>query len=204
MHRLSEAVDNASTELAIVMDPIEKNISDVFAAFRREDDPDLLYVALNEVEDVQRYAKPEDRNACRRGISLLLIFMAALDQHIDPKWNPKNVPLTRVPPPEPYISTTLDGEIDPAEITDPGLRARYEQQLRTNREEVKRYRIQSQLRSLEERAIDDLKLFAERCFTGSSADRRDFQALLDTASLSDARKRSVRKAVRLRLWPFGN
>ena len=186
------------------MDPIEKNISDLFAAFASEENPDLLQVALNEVENVQRYARAEDRDACRRGLSLLLTFVAGLDQHIDPAWDPKKVPLTRVPPPEPYIPTTANGEIDPAEITDPELRARYEQQLRENRDEVKRYHVQHQLRRLAERASDDFKLFGERCFNGSSAEWREFQAFIDSASLTDARRRSIRKAVRWRLWPFGN
>ena len=49
--------DNARVGLAIVMDPIEKKITDLFSAFEKDPDVDVLYAALNEVEDVQRNAR---------------------------------------------------------------------------------------------------------------------------------------------------
>lgn len=184
------------------MGPINKKIDDVFAAFERERDPELLYSALHEVEDVHRETEPEDRDACKRGLSLLLNFLAALDQEIDPKWNPKEKLVRRVPPPVPDAPDSVNSHVDPATITDPAIRARYERDLKTIREKLQRYNVQFELRGIEERTVDDLKLFAEACFTGSSADRREFEELLDTSSLSDVRRKKFRKLVRPGLWPF--
>ena len=187
------------------MDARENRIADLFAGFEREQDTDLLYTALNEVEDVHRDAPAEDREACKHGLWLLLNFMTALDKHIDPKWDPKKVPPRRASPPAGVdLPDTVNSQVDPASISDPVIRAQYEQDLQTTRENRQRYNVQFELRGIEERAIDDLKLFAEACFTGSSAERREFQALVDASSLTDARKKSVRKAARGRLWPFGN
>jgi hypothetical protein len=192
-----------SRELAIVMDPIDKKIADVFAAFEREQDPELVYGALNEVEDVHRQTQAEDRDACKRGLSLLLNFLTALDKHIDPKWNPKQKPVLPALPPIPDAPDLVNAQVDLDAIKDPDLRARYEQAIKTHREKRQRYRVQLELRYIEERAIDDLKLFAERCFTSSSAERREFEELLQKSSLSEARKKKFRKLVRPRPWPFG-
>jgi len=198
-----QPLDNGFRTLGVVMYPIEKKIADGFAAFETEQDPQLLYVALNEIEDVQRYAVPEHRDACRRGLSLLLSFMAELEPHIDAKWERKKVPPLGVPLPVPDLPVYGTGEVDPAAIADPAIRARYEQELKTNRENWVRYNVQFQLRGVEERAVDDLKLFAERCFAGSSANRQEYEQLLNTSSLSDRLKKKFRKLGRPRLWRFG-
>jgi hypothetical protein len=182
------------------MDSIEKRIAEVFAAFETERNPELLYLALHEVEVVQRNAEPENRDACKRVLSLLLTFLAALDQHIDPRWDPQRQPAAGVPPPVPDLPVKVDGELDPAAIADPVIRARYEQELRTNAEDWARYKVQFQLRRVEERAVDDLELLAENCFMGSSADRQEFAELTNASSLGKGRSKKLRKLLRPRRW----
>lgn len=183
----------------MVMDPVEEKIDEAFAAFEREQDAQLLYVGLNEVEEVQRPALPEDRDTCKRGLSLLLTFMAKLEPLIDPNWDRNKVPPFGVPVPIPDVPVYGTGEIDPELIADPEMRARYVQDIKTNHENRIRYNIQFFLRGVEERAVDDFKGFAERCFTGSANNRRELDELLDSATVSDRLKRTLRKAVR---WSF--
>lgn len=177
------------------MHPIEKKIAGHLATFAKEQDPQRLYDALNDIEDIQRHAVAEDRGACRRGLALLLSFMAELERHIDVKWDRNKTPPMGVPPPALDLPVYATGEVDPAAIADPAIRARYEQDLKTNRENRTHYDLQFHLRGVEERTVDDLEQFAERCFAGSSANRQEFDELVDAAALSEGRKKQLRRLV---------
>ena len=140
--------------------------------------------------------------ARKRTLSLTLDFLATLDEQIDPTWDPKDAPVRRAPPPIPGLVVKPNGEVDPADISDPETRARYEQELRAIRDSLKHRSAQVELRRLVEHATDHLKLFVERCYSGTAADRREFEESLEASSLSDARKKSLQKIVKPRRWPF--
>jgi hypothetical protein len=167
-----------------------------------ENDPSHIHRALEEVKAAQRHTAAGDTVARQRTLSLTLELLASLDQQIDPKWDPKDAPVRRAPPRVPGLSVKPNGEVDPAEISDPETRARYEQELRAIKESSKHRSAQLELRRLDEHTTDHLKLFVERCYTGSDADRQEFEESVEASSLSDARKNSLRKLVKPRLWPF--
>jgi hypothetical protein len=167
-----------------------------------ENDPSHIHRALEEVKTAQRHTAAEDTAARKRTLSLTLDFLATLDEQIDPKWDPTDAPVRRAPPRVPGTVVKPDGEIDPAEISDPETRARYEQELKAINDRSRHRSAQLELRRLDEHATDRLKLFVERCYTGSAADRREFEESLKASSLSDARKKSLQKLVKPRLWPF--
>jgi hypothetical protein len=167
-----------------------------------ENDPSHIFRALEEVRSAQRHTATGDTVARKRTLALTLDFLATLDQQIDPKWDPKDAPVRRAPPPVSGLPVSPSGEVDPAQISDPETRARYEQELKTIKDNFKHYSAQSELHRIDESATDHLKLFVERNYTGSSDDQQEFEQLLQASSLSDARKKSLRKLVKPRPWPF--
>jgi hypothetical protein len=87
------------------------------------------------------------------------------------------------------------GEVDPETIPDPALRAQYVEDLKANKDENRRFFVQSQLRSIDERAMRFFeRLLADR-YRDSDADRTEFEELLGAAQLSDARKAQLRALV---------
>lgn len=179
------------------MDRVEQPIGDAF-----ENDPSHVYRALEELRFAQSHTKTGDDAARKRSLSLSLDFFALIDQQIDPQWNPTQAPVRRAPPPPPGLPVNPAGEVDPEQISDPETRARYKQELQSIKDSFQHYNAQFELHRIDESATERLKLFVNRCYSGSAADRREFEELLDASSLSDARKKSLRKLLRPRLWPF--
>lgn len=129
-------------------------------------------------------------------VSRRLGFFAALDRSIDPMWDPEDVPVKGVAPPVSHGGVYGSGEIDPATIPDPSVRAEYERALKASKDYEKRYDIQFQLRRIDERAVRFVeRLLAER-YTDSPADRGELEELLASSSVSDARKKQLRMLVR--------
>ena len=182
------------------MDPTEQPIDEMFVNF--ENDPGHVFRALEEVRFAQRHTATGDIAARKRTLTLSLDFFALLDQQIDLKWNPKQVPVRRAPPPPPGLDINPAGEVDPEQISDPETRARYRQELQARKDSIKHYNAQFELHRIDEEATDHFKRFVKRCYSGSDPDRREFEELLDASSLSDDRKKSFRKLLRPRLWPF--
>jgi hypothetical protein len=186
------------------MDPTEQQIAELFAAFEKDRDIRHIHRALEEVETAQRHTMPEDTQTCKQVLSLSLSFLTRLDSSIDPDWDPKQSPPLRKapPPPVPGLVVNSSGTVDPAAISDPEIRDRYEKELKAIKDNRQHYNVQRELHLITQRATDNLRLLAENCFTGSSAARKEFEESLATSPLSDARKKSLRKLARKRRWPF--
>ncbi len=185
------------------MDPTDKLVQEKFTAFEKDHDPAFVYHALDAVEAAQRDTSPGDTAVRKRALSLSLSFLTALDRNIDPKWDPEIDPVRGVPPPISGVPVLGTGEIDPAAIPDPAVRARYEQELKARRDYLKYCTVQFQLRRIDDRATASIGRFVERCYTSSPADRSEFEELLAAAPLSAARKHLLRKLKpRTRLWRF--
>jgi hypothetical protein len=180
-------------DVRTVMEPGEKLLQEKFNEYQKNHDPAFVYQALDTVEAAQRGTNPGDTRARRRALVLSLHFLALLDREIDPAWNPNDDPVKGVPPPVPGVPVRGTGEIDPASIPDPTMRARYEQQLKANKDYFKYHSVQFQLRRIDERATDFLKRFVNRCYTGQSKDREEFEAVLADPALSATRREMLRK-----------
>jgi hypothetical protein len=167
-----------------------------------ENDPSHIYQALEEVETAQRHTATADTEARKRTLSLTLDFLASLEQQLDPQIDSEHTPVRRAPPPPPGLDVKPNGEVDPAQISDPETRARYEQELRAIKDNLKHHSAQFELRRIDEHATERLKFFVKRCYPGSAEDRREFEELVDASALTEARKKSLRKLLKPRLWPF--
>jgi len=174
------------------MDSTDKLVAEKFTAFEKDHDPAFVYHALDAVEDAQRDILPGDMAALKRGLSLSLSFLAALDRYIDPAWDPKKDPVRGVPPPISGVPVLGTGEIDPAAILNPAMRARYEQELKARKDYLKYYTVQFQLRRIDERAMTGAKCLLAEMHGGSPSGRQVLEELFTSALLSDARKGRLR------------
>jgi hypothetical protein len=177
------------------VDLTDKQVTEKFAAFEKDQDPTLMHEALDLIEAAERDVPAGDTAARKQALSRRLRFFAALDRNIDPKWDSKNMPVKGVTPPITRGIVYPSGEVDPSTIPDPAVRAEYERALKANKDYEKRYDVQFQLRRIDERAMRFVeRLLAER-YTESLADRQEFEELLAASSVSEARKEQIRALV---------
>ena len=107
-------------------------------------------------------------------------------------WDANDVPVKGVPAPLPHGTVYGSGEVDPATIPDPEVRAQYVQALKANKDDYQRYFVQSQLRQIDERAMRFVERLLVDRYTDSLADWQEFEELLAASTLSDARKERLR------------
>lgn len=179
-------------EQSTAMEGLEKEIQQRFLEFGQLQDPGLVHQALDLVEAAQREAEPSRAASCRRALSASLAFLAELDGRIDPTWDASKDPVRGVPPPITGVRVAGTGEIDPAEIPDPAVRARYIRDLQENKEYRAYYNVQFRLRRIDERATSFLERFIQRCYTASPEDRAELDQSLAATSLTEARRTRLR------------
>jgi hypothetical protein len=173
------------------VDLIDKYVMEKFAAFERAQEPALVQEALETIEAAEQAAQTGDPAARKQGLSRWLRFFAALDRHIVPNWDPKDVPETGLIPP-PSHGVVYPSGVDPAAIPDLAVRAQYEQTLKASKDHAERYRVQLQLQRIDERAMRGVgRLLAER-YTNSPEDRQEFEGLLAASPMNNVRKEWLR------------
>ncbi|MGF6778296.1 hypothetical protein [Paraburkholderia sp. GAS334] len=177
------------------MEALEKEIQQKFSEFSKQQDPGLIHQALDLVEAAQRDAEPSHAASCRDALSASLTFLVELDQHIDPAWDQAKDPVRGVPSPVSGVRVYGTGEIDPADIPDPALRARYIQDLRANKEYRAYYNTQFRLRRIDESAMLFLERFIQRCYTASPQQRAEVDRLLAASSVTAERRNRLRNLV---------
>ena len=174
------------------MDLTDKQVTEKFAAFEKEQDATRVLEALELVEAAEREVPVGDTAARKQALAQRLRFFAALDRNIDSKWDVNNVPVRGVKPPETGGMVYATGEVDPSTIADPSVRAEYERALAANKEYARWYDVQDQLRRIDERSMRFVELFLAERYTDSPADRTELEELLAAVPLSDARKAQLR------------
>jgi len=176
------------------MDLIDQNVAENFARFEKNHDPTLVHAALETIEAAERNVPIDDKAARRLALSRRLNFFAALARNIDPEWDASDLPVQGVQPPALKQDVVpSSGEVDPAKIPDPEIRARYVPALKVNKDENQRYFVQTQLRQIEERTTRFVERLLIDRYTNSPADRAELEDLLAGSPLSDVRKEQLRR-----------
>jgi len=121
-----------------------------------------------------------------------LRLLAAMEQSLDPKFDPDDVPEVKAIPPLSREGEQLHAMADARAIRDPAARAQHEKILKTNREKAERYRFQTRLRRIEPHIWADVEGYFGRFYTSSRADRKEVDGLLKSVTLSAARKEKLR------------
>lgn len=174
------------------MNSTDKQMTEKFAAFEKEQDPTLALEALDLIEAAERDVPLDDTAARKAALAQRLRFFAALDRNIDPTWDVNKIPERPATPAETHGVISPFHEVDPSTVSDPVVRAEYERALKASKEYAKWYDVQDQLRRIDERSMRFVELYLSERYTDSPADRSELEELLAATPLSDARKAQLR------------
>jgi hypothetical protein len=160
---------------------VGQRIAERLEAFERDRDSQALDAALRIVEaDLVMAATDPGRR--KLVVEQWLRVLAALDRHLDPSWDPQDVPLVSLIPP-PAGGVTYPSGVDPAAIPDPAVRREYEHALREARSKADAYRFQLELRRIDERAMEGLARFLADSYRDAETSRDELGPTLAGESL---------------------
>jgi hypothetical protein len=171
-----------------------KNLQEAHARaleFESKLDPDRLREADRALEnvDLAREADPKVRAKLRSDCLVQwLELVALLDRHLDPDFDPDDVPEELVQPPPVPGGAVLRAGADPALVPDSRAREQYEKAIAANRAKAERYRVQTQLRRIGERIAPQAENFVRRYYTSAPADQRELKGAIERIIKDSARK----------------
>lgn len=129
---------------------------------------------------------PKDERAEK--LRLWILALTIIESNLDPSFNPDDLPETAVMPP-PVDGVQYPPGADPALITDPAARAKYEKAIRAGIDKTNHYNLQVRLRRMDERATTSAWRFVTRTFSKSlQSDADEFKAAVLASKLSPARQ----------------
>src|SRR5215204_32512 len=175
-----------------------KQAAELIKAFESEKEPERLNeasMALENVNLIQEYDAPTRHELRAESLALHLTLLQILDKYLDPKFDPEDVPSTIV---QPRLSdgTVLRPGVDPAKIKNPQDRAEYEKAIAENRAKARNYRLQTELRRLNERLPSRTELFIRESFTSSDEDQKVLKTAIDVAIENQKRKAELTKLLK--------
>jgi len=158
----------------------------------RQVDQDLQDLHKNKSLDALRRAsslaesiKPEtvagveQRRELRRSrLNALLKILAAIDQEIDPAFDPKDVPSSTVAPPV-IDGVVLDSGIDPKHIKNPKVRKAYEQAIDRNAQKARRYAFQTGLRKIDAELMTEVRRIISGPYAATEPGRQEIRQALE-------------------------
>lgn len=145
------------------------------AEFEQTREPENLQAASDLLEEVDLSQETEGlkRLALRREtLQLWLSLLAAIDNHLDPAFDPADVPSVSVTPP-PSGGVQYPPGVDPSVIAEPQARRQYEAMIEQNRQKAERYRLQTRLRRLDEKLMPKVERFIRLSYTTVPGDQRE-------------------------------
>jgi len=171
-----------------------KEARDKIKAFESEREPERLRESAMALENII-LAKEFDAKIRKKlradSLSLWLTLIQILDKNLQPDFNPENTPdLIAQPSPLPD-GTVLRPGTDPAKINDPKVKADYEKAIAENREKQENYRMQTQLRRLNEQIPPKAETFIRNFYTSDEADREELKNAIDGIIQKPERKEEL-------------
>lgn len=165
--------------------------------FEAELEPEQLrkaYMALENVI-VSHEQDPQIRAQLRtKVLSLWLHLIHLVDRFSDPGFNPTDVPTLGIQPPPTTGGIVYPPGADPALIDDPQARSEYEKAIATNRAKAERYRLQINLRRLDEQITSRAEAFIRNSYTFTPSDREEAKAAILKTIKNPQRQERLLKA----------
>jgi hypothetical protein len=176
-----------------------KQAEERIKAFEVEKEPERLNEASMELENVilAKETDPQIRAGRRKNcLFLWLTILQTIDQNIDPKFNPEDVPAKNVQPPPLGNGVVLRPGADPAKIPDPQARADYEKAIAENRAKAINYRLQIQLGRLNEQLTPSAETFIRSAYTSSPDDQKELKSAIDGIIQNPERRTNLNKLLK--------
>jgi len=123
----------------------------------------------------------------RSKLELWLKAINAVDQMLDPAFNPSDVPQMNIALP----GVPMDSGVDPSAIKDPTLRARYEKALKENAAKAERYRVQTRLRKIDTQWSAALNAYIKSEYKPQDADIDEIKRCADRCLSSPVRRGQI-------------
>jgi hypothetical protein len=164
--------------------------------FEKTHDPEALRAGYEALESVSLQGRhdPEARRALRaEALGLWLHMLALLDQLIDPRFDPKDVPGRRVQPPPGKDGIVFPPGVEPERIDDPAARAQYQAAIAANDAKIEHYRLQVELRRLDERITPRAETFVREAYSSDPRDQAELRAAIDKTITHPPRKATLSK-----------
>jgi hypothetical protein len=177
------------------MSQIHQQIQRDLEKFHTEKSLDALRGATNRAESIAPDAAKavEERRGLRRTrFGEMLTVLAAIDEEIDPSFDPSDVPSLSVTPPV-VRGAVLDSGIDPKHIKDPEVRHEYEQAIARNAEKSARYKFQSGLRRIDDELMGFVTRSIGEPYAATEAGRQEIQEALQKYLKNESRKARLRE-----------
>ncbi|MEP6901790.1 MAG: hypothetical protein ABJA66_08575 [Actinomycetota bacterium] len=153
-------------------------------------------MALENVNLAQEYDSKTRSRLRKDCLYLWLTLLQLLDQHIDPKFNADDLPTNLVQPPSLSNGVVLRPGADPAKIDDPKLRAEYEKAIAENRAKAENYRLQTQLRRLNESIPPKAEEFIRNSYSSAASDQEELKTAIEKIITKPERKEDLSKLLK--------
>jgi hypothetical protein len=157
-------------------------------------DPDWLEAAMENLEDFRWDHEPDDeqrRDARQVALNLWLRLLDLLDRNFDSTFDADDIPPKMVRPPafpDPSQGALPPGA-SPSLITDPKVRAEYEQAIAANRAKIRRYRLQIVLRQVDKDLRHDVRHFIVNAYKPIPESREEVKQAIER-NVSDEKERA--------------
>lgn len=154
----------------------------------------LLRKAGEQLERVDQFAPGSAELRAKTRLQTLgawLDLIQRIDRAKDPNFDPADTPATKLTPrsgpgQRPYLPGT-----DPKLVTDPQVRADYEQAIATNQQKAERRRQHWDLDAVDMEISDGARRFIQQFYTATPADQDELRAAFAAAGLSAQRQRQL-------------
>jgi len=144
------------------------------------DDTELFRKLTHELDRFQLATKEADAKAYKRQremkARLLLRIFAAIDMRIDHDFDFDDMPLANITPPA--GSNVLESGVSSEIITDPKLRAEYEEAIRLNAVKAQQHKLQLHLRLLQKHQNRKLHSFTSYFFSDAETDQLELEKII--------------------------
>jgi len=149
--------------------------------FETQLEPSLLRLAYMALENVILAQESDLKLRAQLRVDCLylwLYLLQLLDRFLDPGFNPNDVPEKLIQPPPTTEGVVYPPGANPALIDDPQARAEYEEAIAANRAKAEQYRLQINLRRLDEQITPRAEAFIRNSYTFTPSDRQEVKTAI--------------------------
>lgn len=127
-------------------------------------------------------------------LTLLLLFFDNIDGHLDPNFDPQDVPQRNIAPP---VSNGIvyDSGISPDVIKDPKVKRQYEEAIKKNSLKAENYRFQSGLRRLRTNWLNDIVIYINENYSNTVEDAKEVNSIIDKNISMGKSKEELKKSL---------